>query len=171
MALKIDANMSATAHHIVDGPVLFPYAIDAQSAISRHPDEWSADPWSQADADAARNRINERNKEAGAPLLAEPIPATPEEQKAIDEHAKAVAEANDRLKAFREKQAEEKKIAEQVAADEALVASAPPRPDPNARRPTPAQLRKQSAQLTPEEQKMVDDKAREDELAAHQPAH
>ena len=160
MALKLDANMSGVAHHIVDGPVTFPYAIDAHSAISRFPGEWSLDPWSVADAAAAR-------KEAGQPAI-EP---TPEEQTAMDEHAKAVAEANDRLKKFRADQEEKKKIDEQVAADEALVASPAPRPDPNVRRPlSGAQIRKNAA-MTDEEKaaKAAQDKADADRAAGNAP--
>jgi hypothetical protein len=117
MAIKIDSNMSAVAHHIIDGPVDFPYAIDAKSAVSRFPGEWSHEPWSHSDMVAAREK-------AGEPA----VELTPEEQAAIDEHAKAVAEANDRLTKFRAEQEEKRKIAEQVKADEALVASAPPVP-------------------------------------------
>lgn len=124
MALKIDTNQSATAFHVIDGATVFPYAIDAQHAISSHPLEWRDSPWPAADTAAAREK-------SGFP--AEEL--TPEEQAAIDEHNRAVAEASERLAAFREKQAEEKKMADQVAADEALIASAPPRPDPNIRRP------------------------------------
>lgn len=160
MPLKIDTNQSATAFHIIDGAVLFPYAIDAQHAISAHPGEWSADPW-PADATAAAR------KDAGEP----DVEMTPEEQAAIDEHNKAVVEANERLKAFREKQAEDKKVADQVAADEALVASPPPRPDPTARRPfgrkgemTPAE--KAAAEKKAAGQKAADEKAAQDRQAA-----
>lgn len=45
MSLKIDASMSATAYHINDGAVVFPYAIDAHQAVSHHPKEWSWTPW------------------------------------------------------------------------------------------------------------------------------
>jgi hypothetical protein len=158
MAIKIDTNQSAVAYHIVDGAVIFPYPIDAHHAVSNFPLEWSEAPWSAEDMAAAR-------KEAGQPVI-EP---TPEEQAAIDEHAKAVAEANARLEAFRKKQAEEQAIADQVAADEALVASPPPRPDPNARRrpfgrpgePTPAELE----QIKKREKAAADKKAADDKLA------
>lgn len=161
MATKIAATAEKTAYHIADGPVLFPYSIDADSAVGRHPLEWSFEPWSADAASSARKQASEQYdrdaqiaKSRGLPppnkplwLDAEPVQATPEEQAAIDEHAKAVAEANERLKAFREKQAEEKKVADQVAADEAMVASPPPRPDPTIRRPfgrtgdpTPAEI-------------------------------
>lgn len=162
MAINIDSNRSAVAYHIVEGPVTFPYAVDAQSAIGRHPLEWSADPWNAEGAAASRKRLAEQYdrdaeiaKSRGLPppakpvwIDAEPVQPTPEEQAAIDEHTKAVAEANERLKTVREKLAEEKKIAEQIAADEALVASPPPRPDPTAVKrpfgrtgePTPAEL-------------------------------
>lgn len=137
MALKIDENMSATAYHITDGATVFPYAIDAQHAIAQHPKEWSADPWSLAAMDAAR-------EEAGKPA----IEVSPEEQAAIDEHATAVAEANARLEARREKLAKEKAEADQATADELLVRSPPPMPDLNkpkrpfgrAGDPTPAEM-------------------------------
>ena len=61
MAIKIDSNMSATAYHINDGPVLFPYSVDAQSAVSRFPGEWSADPWTAEDATAARQAIADQH--------------------------------------------------------------------------------------------------------------
>ena len=148
MAIKIDTNQSAVAYHIVDGAVTFPYAIDAHHAVSNFPLEWSETPWNTEDMAAAR-------KEAGQPVI-EP---TPEEQAAIDEHAKAVTEANARLEAFRKKQAEEKAVADQVAADEALVASPPPQPDPNARRPFG-----RKGDLTPAE-KAAADKAAADKAA------
>jgi hypothetical protein len=178
MALKIDANHSATAFHVNDGAVLFPYAVDAQHAISNFPHEWRATPWSQADADAARATAADEHakKVADAKTRGAPVPAplpppppepTPEEQAAIMEHAVAGAEAAARLKKFYAAEVEKKKIADQVAADEALVATPPPRPDPNARRPlTPAQIRKASASLTPAEQAEIDRKAAADKKAA-----
>jgi hypothetical protein len=57
MALKIQENNSAVAYHVVDGAVTFPYAIDAQQAISTHPGEWSASPWSAEDAAEARKKL------------------------------------------------------------------------------------------------------------------
>lgn len=150
MSLKISANQSAVAHHIVDGPFTFPYAIDAHSAVSRFPNEWSHEPWSREAEAKAR-------QEMGQPE----VEMTAEEQAAIDAHAKAVAEANERLKAFREKKAEEKKEADQIAADEALVKSPAPRPDPAAKRPFG-----RKGEPTPAELKMVRDKANEDKLAA-----
>jgi hypothetical protein len=198
MAIKIDSNMSAVAYHIVDGPQDFPYAVDAQSAVGRHPLEWSMQPWTADASDAARQQLSERYardveiaKAKGLPppvapawLTADPVQPTPEEQAAIDDHAKAVADANERLKAFREKQAADKAVTDQVAADEALVASPPPRPDPAARRPlTPAQIRKRSAETDEErlarekseadaaakkaaDDKLVQDKAAADKIAA-----
>lgn len=119
MALKIDENMSATAYHITEGATVFPYAIDAQHAISSHPKEWSATPWSLEEMEAARGK-------AGLPE----IEVTAEEREAIEEHARAVAEANQRLEARRQKLAAEKAEADQVEADERLVRSPPPQPDP-----------------------------------------
>jgi hypothetical protein len=175
-AIKIDSNMSAVAYHVIDGQQTFPYAIDAHSAVSRFPGEWSFEPWSTEDAAKARETLTERHareteeaKAAGlkppAPLPPEPVPPTPEEQAAIDEHAKAVAAANERLAAFRKKRAEEQAIADQVAADEALVASPPPRPDPTARKPlSPAQIRKRAAET--DDERIVREKTEADKIAA-----
>src|SRR5258708_5617914 len=99
MALKIDTNRSATAFHINDGAVLFPYAVDAQYAISHHPLEWSDKPWSREDADLARKQMAERHQaevaDAKAHGLPEPAPLPPpppplsaEDQAALDEHNK-----------------------------------------------------------------------------------
>lgn len=164
MSLKIAANMSAVVHHIVDGAVTFPYAIDAHSAVSRFPNEWSHEPWSYEAAAKARAEIGEE---------IEPLSA--EEQAALDDHAKAVAEANERLKAFRQKKAAEKSEADQVAADEAMVKSAPPRPDLAARRPfgrmgdpTPAEveLMRKRAEKKAADDKMVREKAEMDRMSA-----
>lgn len=159
MALKIEANRSATAFHINDGAVLFPYAVDAQHAISSHPLEWSASPWSREDADLARGKLKEqydadvadakaRHLPEPAPPAPPPPPLTADDQKALDEHNKAVADAAARLEAYYAKKAEDDKIAAQVAADEAMVASLPPVPQPAPVRPnnlSPAQIRKRAA--------------------------
>src|SRR5258706_10912467 len=107
MPLKIDTNMSATAFHITDGAQVFPYAIDAQHAISAHPLEWSETPWSADAAAAARKAFNEKAADEGLPPLPEPAPLSPEDQAALDEHNKAVAEAADRLNAYYAKKAAE----------------------------------------------------------------
>lgn len=180
--MKIDATSSMVAYHVNDGATNFNYAVDAHSAVARHPLEWSLSPWSREDADAARKQMADRHAEQvedakargtpmPAPLPPEPAPLTAEEQAALDEHAKAVAEANERLKAFREKQAEEKALAEQVAADEALVASPPPQPDPNRPKrpfgrpgePTPAELEQIRKR---EEKKAADDKLKAEKATA-----
>lgn len=155
MSLKIDTNMSAVAYHIVDGPVTFQYRVDAQNAISTHPLEWSDSPWTAQDAQAARSRLESEGK-----TLPPAVELSPEDQAAVDEHNKAVAEAAERLAAYHKRKAEEKAEADLVAADEALVASAPPRPDPTVRRPfgrtgepTPAEL----AQIQKREAKRVED--------------
>lgn len=171
MAIKIDSNTPATAFHVVDGPFEFPYAVDAESAVGRHPLEWSMQPWSADAADASRKQLSDRYaretaiaKSRGLPppvapawLDAEPVQATPEEQAAIDEHAKAVAAAAERLNKRREELAKQKEIDDQVAADEALVASPPPRPDP-ASRPALSKKakREEFLKLTPEEQAEAD---------------
>lgn len=163
MAIKIDAHMSAVAHHIIDGPVTFPYAVDAVSAVRRFPREWSHEPWSA-------KATNEALKNSGQPE----VEITADEQAAIDAHASAVAEANERLKAFHEKKAAEKAEADQVARDEALVRSPAPRPEPRVKPLTPAQIRKRSAELTDDEQREADErivreKAEQDRIAAADP--
>jgi len=128
--MQIETNLPITAYHIIHGATVFNYALDARTAVGTHPNEWSMTPWTAEEASAARDRLQQQGVE-----LPPPVELTPEEQAAIDEHAKAVAEANERLAAFRAKKEEERILAEQVAADEAIVASAPPMPDPAARRP------------------------------------
>src|SRR5882757_595511 len=98
MALKIEANGSAVAHHITGGAHLFPYAVDATHAISNHPLEWKDSPWSQADAAAARSKLD----------LPAATPLSPEDQAALDEHNKAVEAAAKRLADYNERKAKEK---------------------------------------------------------------
>lgn len=161
MSLKISANMSGVAHHVIDGAFTFPYAIDAKSAVARFPNEWSETPWSAADTAAAR-------REQGAPE----VEMTAEERAAIDEHAQAVDAANKRLKSRREKLAAEKAEADQVAADEALVASAPPapvkRPFGRSGEPTPAELEqiKKREEKKASDERIARDKADQDRLAS-----
>ena len=149
-SIKVSAAMSAVAHHIIDGPFTFPYAIDAHSAVSRFPAEWSHEPWSHEASVKARQEIGQEVEDL-----------SPEEKAALDEHAKAVAEANERLKAFREKKAEEKAEADQIAADEALVKSPGPLPVVKVKRPFGRKGEPTEAEL-----KMIKDKKAADDLAA-----
>ncbi|MDI3563556.1 hypothetical protein [Bradyrhizobium sp. Arg816] len=145
--MKIDTNQAVVAYHIVDGPVTFAYPVDAQHAVSSHPNEWSSSPWSQEDAAAAREKL----ADDGRPVP-EPEPLSPEDQAELDAYNKAVAEAAERLAAYNAKKAAEKADADQVAMDEAIVASAPPRPDPARRpfgrkgEPTPAEVKQMEKQ-------------------------
>lgn len=184
MALKIEPNNSAVAYHVNDGATVFAYAVDARHAVSNFPMEWSDEPWSFADAQAAREKLAERHardveeaKALGLPVPKDlpPLPPepTPEEQAAIMEHAQAVAEANERLKIAREKAAKRKAEEDQIAADEALVRSLPPQPDPTRKRPfgrpgepTPAeleQIKKREAKKAADD-KLVADKAEADKI-------
>jgi colicin import membrane protein len=177
MALRIDANRSATAFHIDDGAVLFPYSVDAQHAVSSHPLEWSNQPWTREDADLARAKLKERYEAEVAdakarhlppptPPAPPPPPLTAADQAALDEHNKAVEAAAARLKAYYEKKAEEDKIAAQVAADEAIVASLPPQPQPAPVHPnnlSPAQIRKRAAM--DDDEKAASDKEAADRKA------
>lgn len=128
--MKIENNQPVVAYHIVDGATAFNYAIDARHAVSSHPNEWSETPWSADDAEVARKRL----ADAGKPLP-EPAPLSPEDQAALDEYNATVAAAKERLAARQAKIDAEKAEEAQAAMDEAIVASAPPKPDPEARRP------------------------------------
>lgn len=158
MALKIDTNRSATAFHIVDGAKLFPYAVDAQFAVSHHPLEWSDKPWSPEAAAASREKLG----------LAAAAALSPEDQAALDEHNKTVADAAKRLEAYHEKKAREKAEADQAAQDEAIVASLPPVPQPvnvrSSQNLSPAQIRKRAAMLD-DERDAADKKAADDASA------
>ena len=35
------------AYHVTEGEHVFPYSIDAESAVGAHPNEWSFTPWSK----------------------------------------------------------------------------------------------------------------------------
>lgn len=160
MPIKISANQSAVAHHVIDGPFTFPYAIDAHSAVSRFPKEWSHTPWSlEAEAKA--------RQAAGAPE----VEMTDEERAAIEAHAEAVAAAKERLEDYYNYKRREKEALDKVAADEELVKQPAPRP---AVKPlTPAQIRRQAAETDEERatrergEKAAADKANEDRLASN----
>lgn len=144
-SIKIQANLSAVAHHIVDGAHTFPYSVDAHTAVSRHPEEWSYEPWSL-------DAVNRALAEKGEPE----VEMSAEERAAVDEHARAVAGADERLKAFRKKKAEAKAEEDQAAIDEAIVKSSPPIKRPFGRKGEP----------TAAERRMVEAKKKEDDLAA-----
>jgi hypothetical protein len=141
--VKIETNQSAIAYHLIDGPKVFPYANDARHAVSNFPLEWSEVPWTAEEAAAARQamelryvRAVEEAKAKGLPVPRDlpPLPTPrplldPEDQAAITEHEHAVAEASERLKVAREKAAKKKAEEDQIAADEALVATPPPQPN------------------------------------------
>ena len=165
MAIKIDTNQSATAYHIVTGAFVFPYAIDAQHAIGAHPLEWSETPWTADAAAAARQQLNERATASGEPPIPDPEPLSAEDQAALDEHNKAVAAAAERLAAYRERKAKEKEEADQIAADEALVATPPPTPDPTIRRPFGRKGEPTAAEIAAAK-KLADKKAADEQAAA-----
>lgn len=143
MSLKIDVNRSGVAHHITDGPFTFPYAIDAHEAAREHPLEWKLTAWTDAEIDAA---FAERDQ-AGMPEPIPPAPLSAEEQAEYDEYTGAVAQAEARLKAFRDKKDRERQELQQVEQDEATVASTPPVKRPVAvRRKVQLQRRKQPAE-------------------------
>lgn len=124
--MKIDAATGATAHHILTGATVFPYAIDAHNAVAHHPHEWSHTPWTAERAAKAR---------AAKPDLPPAEPLDPETQAAVDEHTQAQRAAAERIARYEEFKADEKAALERLEADRALVAAPPPQPDPNVRRP------------------------------------
>jgi hypothetical protein len=176
--------MLKEAYHYQNGLTRM-YAVDANMAVAQHPEEWSFTPWSADDAAAARKAVEERHakeveaaKAAGAappaPLPPEPLPPTPEEQAAIDVHNQAVSEAKERLAKFYEEEKKRKEIEDQVAADKAMVASPPPQPDPNARRPfgrkgEPTEAEKammaKKAEKDAEAERIAKEKAETDKIA------
>jgi hypothetical protein len=141
MALKIDGNaMTTTAHHVNDGPKQM-YLTDARSAVARHPDEWSHEPWDPQAASEARKRLHDRKiaeaKAAGAPEPAPFVePEYSDEDRAEFDKWKADRDAAAaRLAKLVEDEAKQAEIDAQIAADKALVDSSPPQPDPTRRRP------------------------------------
>jgi hypothetical protein len=180
MAIKLESatNEPVTAYHVIDGPKVFPYKVDAHHAISRFPLEWSELPWtpekaaeSRAEMEARHAREVNEAKARGLPVPQDlpppPPPLEPEDEAALMEYNKAVAEANERLKVAREKAAKKKAEEDQIAADEALVASPPPAPDLTRRRPfgrkgeptaAEAALMKKRADKKAEDEKLAADK-------------
>lgn len=164
--IKITAGTAMTAYHVDTGAVVFPYAIDAHSAVSRFPDEWSLVPWSASEQSAARQRRIDAHQKAvedakalgvpppPAPVLPPVIEPTPAEKTEIDADTKARVEAAALLKAADEKEAKEKAEVDKVAAARALLASPPPQPDPLARRPFG-----RKGEMTPAERAAADKKA------------
>src|SRR6185436_19980291 len=123
-----------TAYHIRDGRVDFPYAIDANSAVASHPDEWSFAPWPPDEAAKRREKFG----------YEDPPAPTPAEMKELSSDAKEREAAAKRLKEYDDRQAKLKADEDQAARDRALLASPPPSPDPNIRRP-PEDSRKAAA--------------------------
>lgn len=146
--------MQKVAYHIEQGAVTM-YSVDADSAVQNHPAEWSLRPWTSDQMREYRSVREERykadmakHKEAVEEAKAANLPPPPapsallpqteltDRQKAeIEQDTKARAEASDRVRAQAEKDEKARIEAEQIAADKALLASSPPLPDPNERRP------------------------------------
>lgn len=145
--VKISLGSAETAYHVDSGAFLFPYAVDARSAVSRHPAEWSMKPWSAADTTAARQARIDAHKKAEAdaeanglpkpqPLVLAPvIEPTMAEAAEIDADAKARVDAAALIAAADEEARKQNEKDEKLAQARVLLQSAPPRPDPNVRRP------------------------------------
>jgi len=129
-----------TAYHVNDGPTTM-YAVDANSAAARHPDEWSLTPWDPDRANEARRRLRERQvAEAQAegrqvpPERVEPE-MTDEERAEFDEWKARRDKAKEVLDAAAKEKAEQDAKADEIAAAQAAINAPPPQPDPNRRRP------------------------------------
>ena len=153
-----------TIYHIDTGAKQVDHEVDANAAVSGHPDEWSFEPWKQEDVAAARAAREAKYKEdyqraeaAGQPPpppLPLPVELSDEQQQMLDDDAKNRAEAAARVKV--RKEADEKKRVEDelYKADLALLASPPPQVDPNERRPFG-----RKGAMTPAERAAADKKA------------
>lgn len=88
-----------TVYHIGDGAKQMPYDVDADNAVTRHPDEWSNEPWSVEETNAWRKADYDRRvaDAKAADLPPPPSPAeiqlSPEQKTAIDEDEARRAEA------------------------------------------------------------------------------
>lgn len=127
-----------TAYHIDTGPQLM-YAVDADAAVSRHPDEWSLTPWSVEDTNAWRegkwNEQAEANKAAGMPPPPRPqaVELTDSEKADLDADAKARQEAYELVEEYEKKKREETEYEERVAAARSLLATPAPVPESQSR--------------------------------------
>jgi len=175
MALKPYSDpVQMTAHHINNGPVVM-YPVDARLAVAQHPDEWSLSPWSPEDASAARKRLHER-RVAAAQAAGEDPPAPPAEPQMTDadraefeEWKAARAKAKQILDAAKAEEAKRLAKEEEISQAEAVLASPPPRPDPN-RRPltgaAKANAERKAAADKAAAEKAAKDKAEADRQAA-----
>jgi hypothetical protein len=172
MALKISDSMMTTAFHVTDGPVEM-YGVDANHAVSRHPDEWSLTPWDPQTAAEARRRVHDRKvAEARDRGHAEPAPLvevemTEEDRVAFEEWKANRDAALERLAAVEREEAEKRERDTQIATDKAIVASAPPQPDP-ARRPLAGAAKanaERKAARDEADRKSAEDKAEGERLA------
>lgn len=132
-----------TAYHIDNGPQLM-YAVDADSAVARHPEEWSHTPWSVDDTNAWREQRwseqAEANKSVGLPEPPKPnaIELSPQVREELDADAQARQEAYELVEEYEAKRREEREYEERVAAARSLLATPAPVPTEQ-RRPTVAQ--------------------------------
>lgn len=136
--------MQKVAYHVDQGAVTM-YVVDANAAVQSHPDEWSFMPWSPEDTAAARSAREQRYKEEVEKAKAEGVPPPPplppvyeptDRQKAeLDADTKARAEAAAIVKKAQEDEEKRRLEDERVKAAKTLLASPPPVPDPNERRP------------------------------------
>lgn len=155
-----------TVYHIESGANRLP-AVDAASAVSQHPGEWSNDPWEPAEAAKARKARHDEQVAIAKQQGVEPPlpPAEPhvsdEDKEMLSADAKGRKEALDRIVKYEA----DKKVADdrdaQYKQDKALIASPPPAVD-TSRRPFG-----RPGQMTPAERAAAERKAQADAKHDH----
>jgi len=106
-----------TVYHIGSGATQFPYDVDADNAVQRHPAEWSATPWPVEKTNAYRQN-------ADMPELS----LSPQAQAEVDQDAKNREEAQKVVDEADKREAEAREWTEKVAAARATLAAAPVQP-------------------------------------------
>jgi hypothetical protein len=136
-----DGSMMKTAYHVVDGPSQM-YAVDAQTAVSRHPDEWRTTPWSIDETNEFRRRKYDADaaaaQEAGLPPPPPPVEVelSPDQQDEVDQDRKNREDAKKLVSDFDKEEAERAERLRRVEEARALLATPAPQPEPP--RPAPA---------------------------------
>lgn len=118
-------------HHIDDGAKEV-YAVDAHSAVARHPLEWSFTPWDPEAAAANRAKLHEMRvavaREEGRPEPEPPVEPelTDEERELLAAHRARVAEAKELLAVAEAEEAEKRDREAKIADAKAVLASSGP---------------------------------------------
>jgi hypothetical protein len=139
-----DGSMMQTAYHVVDGPSQM-YAVDAQTAVTRHPEEWRRTPWSIEETNEFRRRKYDADVTAAQQAGLQPPPPpvdvqlTPDQQTEVDEDQKARDDAKALVEKFDKEERDRQDYLDKVAAARTLLTSPRPQPEPVPARDTPTQ--------------------------------